>query len=88
MLPARSELCNTLTSCTGCVQVKNLERRTEEDVAYTAVVRYLVSVLPRFQQLSRREQISLSQDEPDTELPEESRQERRYRYGRRNSERR
>ena len=78
----------TLTFCDARVQVKNLERRTEEDVAYTAVVKYLVSVLPRFQQMSRREQVSLSQDEPDEELPEESRQERRYRYGRRNSERR
>ena len=77
-----------LKSCDGCLQVKNLERRTEEDVAYTAVAKYLVSVLPRFQQMSRREQVSLSQDEPDEELPEESRQERRYRYGRRNSDRR
>lgn len=57
-------------------------------MAYTAVAKYLVSVLPRFQQMSRREQVSLSQDEPDEELPEESKQERRYRYGRRNSDRR
>ena len=76
------------TLCNACTQVKNLERRTEEDVAYTAVAKYLVSVLPRFQQMLRREHVSLSQDEPDEELPEETRQERRSRYSRRNSERR
>ena len=68
--------------------MKNLDRRTEEDVAYTACAKYLVSALPRFQQMSRREQAGMSQDEPDEEAPEEWRQERRNRYGRRNSERR
>ena len=85
---ASHQAAHSVESCDACLQVKNLERRTEEDVAYTAVAKYLVSVLPRFQQMSRREQVSLSQDEPEEELPEESRQERRYRYGRRNSDRR
>jgi len=75
-------------TCHACLQVKNLDRRTEEDVAYTACAKYLVSALPRFQQMSRREQAGMSQDEPDEEAPEEWRQERRNRYGRRNSERR
>lgn len=73
---------------TDRVQVKNLERRTEEDVAYSAVAKYLISVLPRFQQMQRREQVTTSQDEPEEDLPEDSRQEGRRRYVRRHSERR
>ena len=71
-------------------QVKNLERRTEEDVAYTAIAKYLTSVLPRFQQMHRRDLASASQEELEDELPEDSRQEGRgvRRYGRRHSERR
>jgi len=51
----------------GCavVQVKNLERRTEEDVPYSEVAKFLTAVLPRFQQregLSRQQQ---HYEEPD-----------------------
>ena len=71
-------------------QVKNLERRTEEDVAYTSIAKYLTSVLPRFQQMHRRDLALASQEELEDELTEDSRQEGRSvrRYGRRHSERR
>ena len=68
--------------------MKNLDRRTEEDVAYTAVAKYMISVLPRFQQMLRREQVMASQDDAEEDMPEESRQEGRRRYYRRHSERR
>jgi hypothetical protein len=35
------------------VQVKNLERRTEEDVRYSDVAKYLMGALPRFQQAAK-----------------------------------
>ncbi|CAK0752569.1 hypothetical protein CVIRNUC_002156 [Coccomyxa viridis] len=77
-------------STTDTVQVKNLERRTEEDVAYTAIAKYLTSVLPRFQQMHRRDLALASQEELEDDLTEDSRQEGRgvRRYGRRHSERR
>ena len=45
------------------VQVKNLERRTEEDVPYSEVARILKAALPRFQQreaISRQQQRELA----------------------------
>jgi hypothetical protein len=54
------------------VQVKNLERRTEEDVPYSEVARFLMAALPRFQQreaiISRQQQRELAaatHEEPD-----------------------
>lgn len=58
----------------GCaaVQVKNLERRTEEDIPYSEVAKFLTAVLPRFQQregLSRQQQREVAAaahyEEPD-----------------------
>lgn len=55
----------------GALQVKNLERRTEEDVPYSDVARFLMAALPRFQQreaLSRqqlRELAAATHEEPD-----------------------
>ncbi|CAL8462314.1 g1847 [Coccomyxa elongata] len=58
-------------STTDTVRVKNLERRTEEDVPYSDVARFLMAALPRFQQreaLSRqqlRELAAATHEEPD-----------------------
>ncbi len=54
-------------------QVKNLERRTEEDVPYSEVARFLAAALPRLQQkeaiISRqqqqREMAAAAQEEAD-----------------------
>ncbi|KAK9906778.1 hypothetical protein WJX75_007809 [Coccomyxa subellipsoidea] len=59
-------------STTDTVRVKNLERRTEEDVPYSEVARFLMAALPRFQQreaiISRQQQRELAaatHEEPD-----------------------
>lgn len=54
-------------------QVKNLERRTEEDVPYSDVARYLIAALTRFHQAARpyqqRESSSAAAHEEADERP-------------------